>query len=189
MRTCTSRRSWKRGNRVVRREFLKVVFCSLSSCSLFASPVWFFPFRLVDFPVFSFFVQRLVSISPRMDSSPQMTTQPSTYPRRSRHRARIDGREAARRTLGTHWKKPERRRKRWSWDLKTVSWRHCRSSGSHKTPSASVGQPPGRPLVPSLSEGRGTLRVVGKEQRRMSKAKERAPDVSLTLATHQFFAF
>jgi len=117
-----------------------------------------------------------------------MTTQPSTYPRRSRRQARIEGREGVQRTSGTLWRKLERGRKRWNWDLKTVSLRHCRSLGSHKTPSASVGQPFGRPFVPSLSEGCGTVRVAGRGRCRMSKERERAP-----LATPepflQFLAF
>lgn len=64
---------------------------------------------------------------------PQMTTQLSTYPRRSRRQARIEGQEGTRRTLRWPWRKLERARKRWSWDLKTVFWRHCRSSGSQDT--------------------------------------------------------
>jgi len=136
------------------------------------------PFPWVDYPIFSPFFNAPLAWLP----SPQMTTQPSTYPRRLRRRqVGIDGREGAQRTLGTFWRKPEQRRKRRNWDLKTVSSRHCRSSGSHKTLSVSLGHPSGRPFVPSLSEGCGTVCVVGREYR-MSKERERAPDVSLTLA-------
>ena len=100
----------------------------------------------------------------------QMTIQPSTYRRRSGHGIRIKG-EGARQTLRTHWRKLERE-KRWSWGLKTASLRHCRSSGSHRTLSASLWRPLWTLFIPSLSGGRGASCVAGKEQCRMSKEKK-----------------
>ena len=99
------------------------------------------PFLGSIFPRFLSLVQRFASIPPYLAFSPQMTIQPSTYPRRSRRQARIRSQEEAHRTLRTRWRKLERGRKRRSWDMKTVSMRHCRSSVSHRTLSASLGRP------------------------------------------------
>ena len=46
------------------------------------------------------------------------------------------------------WRKLERGRKQRSWDLKTASSRHCRSSGSHRTLSGSLGRPSWSPFYP-----------------------------------------
>lgn len=165
VRTYISRGSWKGGNRAVRREFLEMVFCSPSPCSLLTPPVDFSPSP--GSPVFPL-IQCLLFI--RVFPL-QMTTQPSTYRRRSRRQVRINGKEGSQRTLGTLWRKLERGRKRWSWDLKIASLRHYRSSGFHRTLSVSL-RPPSRALFyPFPLEGCGTGRVVGKGQSRMLKEK------------------
>ena len=113
-----------------------------------------------------------------------MKIQPSTLPRCSRLRARING-QGTQWTSRLLWRRPERDRERRSWGLKTASLRHCRSSGSQDTECIARASS-ANAFNPSLLEGCWNPVWFGKINLECQKKIERAfLCVRLTLATDE----